>query len=185
MTKSLIPPTPPTPNIAPSSNNPSEVIYRLMDSTADALDAIDTVVHAAQHELRIFDVSPHALRNRDFGNPARIETLKQLLLANRNHHIRIALHDTAGIESELARLVALKSLFSGQISIHRTINAARDAKDVMLIADDAHYWRKPYFEHPRSVLTLHDLTATQPFIDRFEQIWENTEVAVTGSTVGL
>jgi hypothetical protein len=167
------------------NTKPPEAIYRLMDSKTEALDTIDAVIRAAQHEIRIFDVSPHTLRSRDFGNPARIEMLKQLLLANHGNQIRIALHDTAGIEAELARLVALKKLFSSQIAIHRTIDAAREAKDVMIIADNAHFWRKPYFEHPRSVLTMHDLTATQPLLDRYEQIWENTEVAVTGSTVGL
>lgn len=162
-----------------------EVIYRLMDSSGDALTAIDDVISQAQHEIRIFDVSAQTLRARGFGDPERIESLKQLLLANRNNRLQIALHETVGIERELARLMGLLTLFSGQINIHRTVGVAREAKDVMIIADTAHFWRKPYFEHPRSVMTLHDLNATQPFIDRFEQIWESTELAVTGSTAGL
>ena len=170
------------PMIAPQA---PEVIYRLMDSTSEGLLAINEVIGQAQHEIRIFDVSAQSLRSRDFGHPARIETLKKILLADRNNRLRIALHETRGIESELARLVELLALFSNQISIHRTMGAARDAKDVMIIADQAHFWRKPYFEHLHSVLTLHDQAAAQPFVDRFEQIWESTEVAVTGSTVGL
>ena len=55
----------------------------------------------------------------------------------------------------------------------------------MIIADQAHFWRKPYFEHPRSVLTLHQPENAQPFVDRFEQIWESTEFAAVGSAVGL
>ena len=163
----------------------SEVIYRLMDSSGDALTAIDDVIGQAHHVIRIFDGSAQSLRARGFGHPKRIESLKQLLHTNRNNHLQIALHETIGIERELARLMGLLTLFSDQIAIHRTTGVARDAKDVMIIADTAHFWRKPYFEHPRSVLTLHDVNATQPFIDRFEQIWESTELAVTGSTAGL
>lgn len=163
----------------------AEVIYRLMDSSSGALAAIDEVIGQAQHVIRVFDASAQSLRARSFGHPERIESLKQLLLANRNNHLKIALHETIGIERELARLMGLLTLFSGQIAIHRTTGVAREAKDVMIIADTAHFWRKPYFEHPRSILTLHDVNATQPFIDRFEQIWENTQLAVTGSTAGL
>jgi len=156
-----------------------------MDSNREALLAINDVIGQARHEIKIFDVSAQSLRNRDFGHPERIEALRKILLADRNSRLCIALHETSGIESELARLVGLLALFSSQISIHRTTGAAREAKDVMIIADQAHFWRKPYFEHPHSVISLHDLAAAQPFVDRFEQIWESTEVAVTGSTVGL
>ena len=174
----------PTDPINPANPGP-EVVYRLMDSGGEALTAIDEAISHAQHEIRIFDVSAQTLRARGFGHPERIESLKQLLLANRSHRLQIALHETIGIERELARLMGLLTLFSGQIAIHRTTGVAREAKDVMIVVDTAHFWRKPYFDHPRSVLTLHDVNAAQPFIDRFEQIWESTELAVTGSTAGL
>ena len=181
MDTTSVPPQP----LMPASSPGSETRYRLMDSNTEALAAIESVVALAQHELCIFDVSPQALRTRDFARPQRIDALKEMLLKNRNNRIRIALHETAGIEAELARLVALKGLFSLQMTIHRTIASARDAHDVMLIADQAHFWRKPYFEHPRSVLTLSDPEATQPFMDRFEQIWESSELASVGGATGL
>ncbi len=162
-----------------------EPVYRLMESNADALEAIESLLAVAQHDIMIFDASPQMLRSRDFGRPQRIDILKAILLANRGNRIRIALHETAGIESELARLVALKGLFSTQLLIQRTVGQAREAKDVMIIADQAHFWRKPYFEHPRSVLTLHQPENAQPFVDRFEQIWESTELATIGGAVGL
>ena len=160
-------------------------VYRLMESSHEALNAIDEVIAAANHEIRIFDVSSQSLRGRDFGTPARIEALKKMLLAKRHNLLRIALHETTGIEAELARLVALKLIFPRQILIHRTLGVAREAKDVMIIADETHVWRKPYFEHPRSVLHLHQAEATQPFLDRFAQIWDSTEVATVGGATGL
>ncbi len=175
-----------TPETTPD-NSPAlpEPVYRLMESNADALSAIENVIATAAREIRIFDVRPATLRERDFGRPGRIEVLKTLLLKNRASRIRIALHDTTAMESELPRLLMLMQLHSSQVEIHRTVGQAREAKDVMLIADDAHFWRKPYFEHPRSVSSLHDPNATKPLIDRFEEIWESTELSSVGGAAGL
>lgn len=162
-----------------------ERIYRLLDSNADANEAIELVVSAARQQLRIFDATPRTLRDRGFGSPGRIETLRRMLLASRVHRLRIVLHDARGIESELPRLTQLLAQFSGQIQIQRTVEQAMDARDPMVIADDAHFWRKPHIEHPRSVLNLNNPADTRPFIERYEQIWEKSELAVSGSTLGL
>lgn len=162
-----------------------DVTYRIMESNGEALIAIESVLASAKREIRVFDATPSSLREREFGRPARIETLKTLLLKNRVSRIRIALHETTAMESELPRLLMLMQLHSTQVQIHRTVGQAREAKDVMLIADDGHFWRKPVFDHPRSVLTLHDPNAVKPFIDRFEEIWESTEMISVGGAAGL
>ena len=167
------------------TNDTSEKVYRLMDTIGEANVAIESVVALATRELRIFDATPRTLHDRGFGALARIDLLRALLLGNRAHRLRIALHDTRGIEAELPRLVMLLTQFSGQLEIHRTIGQATEVRDVMIVADEDHFWRKPHIEHPRSMLTLHDATDTKPFIERFEQIWEKSELAVSGSTVGL
>ena len=165
--------------------NSIETVYRLMDSKAEAIAAVADVVACATSEVCIFDTDPAAMRDREFGRPVRIDQLRQLLMANRQNRLRIVMHDTQAIESTLPRLVSLQSLLPSQIKIHRTTGAAREARDVMIIADDAHFWRKPYFDHPRSILTLHDPIAAQAFIDRFEEIWGNSEPAVSAGVAGL
>lgn len=167
------------------SNTQPDIVYRIMESNGEALTAIDSVVAIATREIRIFDTRPSTLRERDFGRPSRIEALKTLLLKNRASRVRIALHEVTAMESELPRLLLLMQLHSSQLQIHRTVGQAREAHDVMLIADDAHSWRKPYFEHPRSVLTLDDPAAAKPFIDRFEEIWDSTELVSVGGATGL
>jgi hypothetical protein len=167
-----------------ATENP-DATYKMMESNSDAKTAIEEVIALATQEIRIFDASPMTLQDRDYGRPARIEVLKSLLLKNRASRIRIALHETTGLESVVPRLVALQGLHSVQLKIQRTVGAAREAKDVMLIADGAHIWRKPYFEHPKSIQTLNDETAAKPYIDRFEEIWESTEIVPIGSATGL
>ncbi len=161
------------------------IVYRMMDSNSEALIAIDDVFAHATREIRLFDVSAASLRDRGMGRPARIEVLRAAFNKNRAFRLRIALQETNGIESELPRLVTLLGLHSTQLKIQRTVGQAREAKDVMLIADDAHFWRKPYFEHPRSVVTLFDPIAAKPFVDRFEEIWESTELVAIGGATGL
>lgn len=159
--------------------------YKMMESNGEAKGAIDEVIAAATLEIRLFDVSPATLQGRDFGRPARIDVLKSLLLKNRRSRIRIVLQDVATIEGTVPRLVALLNLYSTQLKILRAMGPAREAKDVLLIADDVHVWRKPYFEHPKSIQTLHDANAAKPYIERFEEIWENSEIVPIGGATGL
>ena len=168
-----------------SSFSPPEKIYRLMETRGEARIAIDEVVAQAQREIRVFDAGPKELKEREFGQPARIEVLRKMLLASRDHRLRIALHATRGIESELPRLIALLTQFSGQIQIHRTVGQAVEARDPMVIADETHFWRKLHIDHPRSVVTLHSAADTKSFIERFEEIWDQSEQAVSGSNLGL
>jgi len=168
----------------PADESPTK-IYRLMKSNADAIAAIEQVVNAAQRELRIFDATPRTLHDRGFGSPARTEALRTLLLANRGHRLRIVLHDIRAIENELPRLVNLLTGFAGQIQVHRTVDQATEARDALIIADDSHFWRKLHIDQPRSVITLNDATDTRPLAERFEEIWDKSEPAVSGSRLGL
>ena len=101
----------------PESNSQPEKIYKLMETKAEARSAIVSVLAVAQREIRIFDADPKAMKERELGERDQIETLRTFFLASRDHRLRIALHDTRGIESELPRLIALLTQFSGQMQI--------------------------------------------------------------------
>lgn len=163
----------------------NEKIYRIMDSKVDALAAINEVLARAKSSISIFEVSPVTMREREYGRPDTIQLLRQLMLANRTRKIRIALHETNGIEGELPRLMSLMGDFSTQLFIQRTLGDARNAQDVMLIADDDAVWRKPVATHVRSIVTIHDAADAEPFINRFEEIWALTEYAVSSRGTGL
>jgi len=163
------------------SDEPGKV-YRIIDGNQDALPAIDSVIAEARHRLWVFD---HALRDRGYNAPARYETLRSFMLADRRREMRIVLHETTGFEGYCPRLMLLLKQFSANMKIHRTIGVARDAPDAFVIADDAHFWRKLHYQHPRSVLTLHSPNETKPLIDRFEEIWESSEPGISAETSGL
>jgi hypothetical protein len=167
---------------APMGQTPPEREYRQLSGVAESLAAIDEVIASAQRTLRIFDIS---LSNRGFNSPARAEKLRHLLVAGRAHRILIALHDTELLERENPRLLMLLRQFPMSIEIHRTLAQARDAADPFVIADDHSVWRQLHYAQPRSIVALHSPADALPIVQRFEEIWDLSEPAVSATTTGL
>lgn len=157
-------------------------VYQLLTGHGDALVAIDAVIARAQRSILIFDVD---LKDRGYNTPIRHDALRAFLLASRGNRLQIALHNTQELEADCPRLINLLRQFPSAIQIHRTTGVARDASDPFLIADDAHFWRKPHHQHPRSVLSLGSATDAKPLIERFGEIWESSEPGISSSTLGL
>jgi hypothetical protein len=167
-------------NDAPESV--SEPSYRHLAGIAESLAAIDEVIAVAQRTIRIFDVS---LSNRGFNTPARADGLRQFLVRGRAHRLLIALHETELLERENPRLLALLRQFPMSIEIHRTLAQARNASDPCVIADDHSVWHQLHFEQPRAVVALHSPADALPILQRFDEIWELSEPAVSATTLGL
>lgn len=156
--------------------------YRQIEGNEQSRAAIDEVIAEAQKLLSIFDFT---LDQRGYGNPARIEKLRHFLLAGRAHRIRIALHEPELLERHEPRLINLLRQFPAAIAIHRTVGQARIATDPFIVADDHSVWHLLHHEQHRAVVALHSPQDASPLRDRFEEIWELTEPAVSSSTLGL
>lgn len=156
--------------------------YRPIFGIADSLAAIDEVVASAQRTIRIFDVS---LGNRGFNAPGRAEKLREFLVAGRAHRLFIALHEAEAVERDCPRLVMLLRQFPMSIEIHRTLGEARNANDPFVLADDHSVWHQLHFEQPRAIVALHSPTDALPIAQRFSEIWDLSEPAVSSTTLGL
>jgi hypothetical protein len=165
-----------------STAKPAEPEYRQIFGSAESLAAIDRVIAAAERTLRVFDIS---LSNRGFNSPARTAQLRDFLVRGRSHRLLIALHDTELLERECPRLLVLLRQFPMSIEIHRTIAQARNATDPCVIADDHSVWHQLHFEQPRAVVALRSPTDALPISQRFDEIWELSEPAVSATTLGL
>ncbi len=184
-----MPASPTVPPTAPPTDPSSPTkIYRVMDSQAEALEAIDQVIAHAQQELMIFDQSPKTLRDRGYGRPQNVDVMRQFLLTSKNsraRHIRISLQDTQGIETELPRLMTLLDQHADLLTIRRAEGDARSVQDVLLIADKDAVWRKPVASHPRSIVVIHDANDVKPYLDRFAEIWQLSGNTVSARSTGL
>jgi hypothetical protein len=162
---------------------PSEdKVYRLMTGNVDAVSAIDEVIAKATKSLCIFD---HSLKERGFNSPERFEVLREFMRRDRANEIQIALHETDGLERDCPRLIMLLRQFPSAVKIHRTSGQGQQADDPFVIADRAHFWHKLHFEHSRSVLSLNSPGDAKPLLDRFDEIWECSEPAVSATVAGL
>jgi len=159
-----------------------EPSYRQIMGIAESLEAIDEVIAVAERTLRIFDVS---LSNRGFNSPARAAALREFLVRGRSHRILVALHETDLLERENPRLLTLLRQFPMSIEIHRTLAQARNANDPFVLADDHSVWHQLHHEQPRAVAALHSPADALPISQRFDEIWELSEPAVSATTLGL
>ena len=156
--------------------------YRPLFGIAESQAAIGEVVGAARRVLRIFDIT---LANRGFNSPARAEQLRQFLLAGRAHRIMIALHETDPLERDCPRLIMLLRQFPMSIEIHRTLAQARNATDPFVVADDHSVWHQLHHEQPRSIVALHSPADAMPIAQRFDEIWDLSEPAISATKLGL
>ena len=156
--------------------------YRPISGVAESLEAIDEVIGAAQRSIKIFDIS---LSNRGFNSPGRTALLRQFFVAGRAHRLYIALHNTDNLERESPRLLQLLRQFPMSIEIHRTLAQARNATDPFVVADDHSVWHQMHHEQQRAIVALHSPADAIPIVQRFDEIWELTEPAVSATTLGL
>ena len=156
--------------------------YRAISGINESLAAIAEVIASAERTIRVFDIS---LSNRGFNSLAVTETLRQFLVAGREHRLLIALHDTALLERESPRLLHLLRRFPMSIEIHRTLAQARNAMDPFVVADDRGVWHQLHCEQPRAIVALNSPSDATPIAQRFDEIWELSEPAVSATTLGL
>ena len=167
----------------PFSDGPRPVgISEHHDTLAAGRDAVDRVIAAAQHELRIFECD---LSDPGYRAAERAVLLEKFLAARRSNRLLISLHETAHLEREAPRLLALLRRYSHAIEIRATFGPARGARDCLVIADRHSYWHRMHIDQPRSVSALGDATAAAPLLDRFEEIWASSDPAVSATVLGL
>jgi hypothetical protein len=165
-----------TPGAAPQPD------YRIISGSGESLAAIEQVVVAAQQTLRVFDFT---LASRGFNSPVLAGKLRDFVVGGRSHRILIALHEPDALARECPRLLALLRQFPMSIEIHRTVGEARTAQDPFVLADDHSVWHQLHHEQPRAIVALHSPPDALPIAQRFDEIWDLSEPAVSATTLGL
>ena len=143
--------------------------------------ALDELLANAGQIVRIFDQGI----GRNFNSPQRYDLLRQVLLAGRNHRVRIVLHETSNVVRDCPRLIMLLRQFSHGLAIHQTLPAARRVYDPFAVADDTRFVHRFHYSDVRGVATIGDVAATSLLIKRFDEIWEASTPAVAATTIGL
>lgn len=148
---------------------------------AEFESASDRLILRAQRELRVFDTT----LGNGFNSAARFEALRAFLLASRRNRMRIVVHEPGRIDRNCPRMLQLLRGFSHAISINETHPQAKLIYDPFTIVDDRHFVRRFHFDEMRGLCAIDDPIETRALIDRFEEIWEASSPAVSGTTLGL
>jgi hypothetical protein len=164
------------------SETPGGGTRRLFATRADFHSGSAEVIALARRELRIFDTD---LSELGFNSPEMEERIGKFLHGSRTNRLLIAVRETEYIVQSCPRLIRLLREYSHAIFINQINDAIRNLEDIMVIADDAHYLRRPNFGQPKGVVVVNDANETRGWLNRFEEIWEQSTPAVSATTVGL
>lgn len=163
------------------SGNLPNAEYRRFEGIREYEAVIDGMIPQTLRVIRVFD----NLLSRAWNSPARHEALRQFLLTNRTNRLLIVVHDAAPIERECPRMVELVQQFGTAIRIHQTLTPAKGAYDPFVLFDGNHYVHRFHYRYLRAAQGINDVAGTQLLLDRFDEIWEASVVAVAAGTSGL
>jgi hypothetical protein len=156
--------------------------YIRFDTEADFQAAIDKLLQQPGRELRVFDSSLSVLK---LNSPARIETLRAFLSANRAHRIYMVVHNTDHVTRHCPRMMSLLSRYSHALQINRTSDEIRELQDSFLVLDRNHYVRRPVGRFFRGAAGINDESEALIMRSRFQEIWNASYPAVSSTTPGL
>lgn len=155
--------------------------YRRFEGLGEYEALIDRLIPQTQRAIRVFDRT----LSRSWNASHRYEALRQFLLANRANRLFIVVHDAEPIERECPRLLGLVRQFSAAVRIHATLNAAKHVYDPFVVFDSTHYVHRFHYRYLRAAHGANDLIGAQQLLDRYTEIWEASERAISAGTSGL
>jgi hypothetical protein len=156
-------------------------LHERLTGTAEYEAALDRLLARPRRTLRIFDRQ----LGRSFNAAARHALLRAFLLRSRANRIQIVLHDASNLVRDCPRLIDLLRHFSHAFAIQETEAHAKRVYDPFALADERDHLHRFHYEDARALLALDDPAGTQPFVDRFAELWEASSPAASGTTLGL
>lgn len=171
-----------TQNGPPGAASPSAETTQRTVNRQESRAAINRVISSARRSIRIFD---RDLGDPGYRDPTRMQMLEWFILAGRRNKVEIVLHETRYLDRDCARLMGLFRRYGEAFVIHRTLNAARDATDALVIADEHSYWHLIHQDQPHAMFALGDSAKTAPLAHRFMEILESSEPSLNPTVLGL
>jgi hypothetical protein len=154
---------------------------RRLEGNAEYEAALDTLFSRPGRTLRIFDRQ----LGTGYAGAHRHELMRHFLLASRSNRIQIVLHNVSNLQRDCSRLMLLLRQFSHAVSINETEPHAKRVYDPFVVLDQRDYVHRFHYDDSRGLLGLDDPHNAHGFVQRFEEIWEASSPAVSGTTLGL
>lgn len=151
-------------------------------SAADYVNALDNLCKLAKHSLVFFEKN---YLDSGFNSSARFEILRNYLLQNPNHQLKLLAHDTRPLSQYCPRLLILLQQFSHNLFIYQTPKHLQHITEPFAIADETHYVRRFHFDHMPGIYVQNDSEYAHLLQSRFMEIWQESRPSSFTSNVSL
>ncbi len=155
--------------------------FERIDSRAGLDAGVDRILPLGRRRILVFETSLGPAWNR----AERIAVLRQFFLDSRRGEIRFLLHDPQSVYARNPRVVELLRRFSHMMTIHQTPHQAKAVYDPFVICDERHYIHRFHFNRGFGTLAIDDAIGAETLFERFEELWSNSEPAISATTLGL
>lgn len=154
----------------------------LITSWSDCRLAVDQLLALAQREIRVYDqdLGPLGLASRE-----TIAHLRQFLAGKRQPCIRVALRDGAELSARAPLFVELLATHGHLISLQQTPEHFAGLRDSMLLVDQRHGLVRFDRDQARAKLLIDEIDDLQPYLHRFDELWDEGGAPVTPRPLGL
>ena len=160
----------------------NELKHVILNSTAEYVLALDALCGQAKQNLIIFEKD---FTNIGFNSAARLEVLRNFLLANPNNRFHLLAHDARPMSQYCPRLMTLLNQFNHNMFIFQTPKILQRITEPFAVADESEYVRRYHFNDSRGILAHNDGSNARLLISRFMEMWGVSKPSVLTSTFKL
>ncbi|MDD3484398.1 hypothetical protein [Azovibrio restrictus] len=144
--------------------------------------SFEQVLAHTRHSLCIFDAD---LEQLGLDQAIRFEQLRQLLASDPATSIRIALKTTEHLHRQHPRLIQLLQTHGHAVHVQQIPDSLLQLRDTLIIGDQEHALVRFDQDHPRAKLIIADKKESSPYLQRFEDIWQEGGTPFTPTPLGL
>lgn len=145
-------------------------------------EALDLVLQRAQREIMIFD---RDLERLFLDRPSRIEQLRRLVLPLGKNRLRIVVRQGENLLTRHPRLARLLEEGSSHFLLRRVADDLVQLTDSIVIGDRHLALVRFHEDHARSRLIVDDEDAVFPYLNRCEEIWQESGTPISARPAGL
>lgn len=154
----------------------------LFTAWSDFQSSIDRLLALAEREIRIYDQDVAGLK---IDTAPRLEHLKRLLQDNRPDALRFAMRDAGPVQRDCPRLMQLLGRYTHSMSMQETPANLAHLRDAMILVDGRHGLIRFDRDQPRCKLLIDECDELRPYLQRFDEIWNEGGTPLSITTLGL
>jgi len=143
----------------------------------------ESVLELLSRTHRSLALADHDFSDWPLESPQAFADLSRLL-KQPEASLRLVVHAPEWLERHAARFAQLRRAFSGRIECRQAPGTLAPGEG-LLLGDRIHLLRRAHYQAFRGRLQLAMPEAVEPWLRKYEQLWQESTPCLTGTTTGL